>query len=109
MAVVTVAELITALSLDESTPDLAVTATRLLEVATALVEEYAPAAPDPVRAEAIIRCAGWLHQTPSSSFRAERVGEYETQRWAGSLSALRHSGAMALLTRYKQRRAGAIG
>ena len=36
------------------------TAERLLPVAVALVDRYAPSAPEAVRDEAAIRCAGWL-------------------------------------------------
>ncbi|MDE0052600.1 MAG: hypothetical protein OXO52_22690 [Rhodospirillales bacterium] len=82
---------------------------RLGSTAAALVERYAPNAPQPVKNEATIRCAGWLHEQPGASIRSERVGDIDTAYATGSLSALRHSGAMALLSPWKVRRAGAIG
>ena len=83
------------------------TATRLLGVATELVEHYAPSAPVAVQNEAAIRCAGWLSERPYAS-SGDTVGQLSATFAPGQHSALRHSGAMALLTHYKQRRAGAI-
>ena len=84
-------------------------AARLLPVAAALVERYAPAAPVAVQNEAAIRVCGYLSQQPESAQRSDRIGDIET-RWApNNLSALRHSGAMALLTFWKVRRGGVIG
>lgn len=88
---------------DESTLD------RLGSTAAALVERYAPSAPQAVRNEAVIRCAGWLHEQPGASIRSEQVGDVRTEYAPTSPSALRHSGAMALLTAWKVRRARAIG
>ena len=83
-------------------------ADRLHPVAVALVGRYAPAAPDAVANEAAIRCAGWLADKPSASLQSERFGDVEISWATGQLSALRHSGAMALLSAFKVRRAGAI-
>lgn len=83
-------------------------AARLLPVASALVERYAPAAPQSVKDEAVIRTAGWLAEQPHASIRSEVTGEIRTDYNTASLSALRHSGAMALLSPWKVRRAGAI-
>ena len=84
-------------------------AARLLPVAVALVERYAPDAPAPVQNEATIRCAGWLVEAPAGPFRSESTGDvrsgFDTSR---ALGALRHSGAMGLLSPWKVRRAGAI-
>ena len=77
--------------------------------AAALVERYAPGAPQPIRNEAVTRCAGWLHGQPAASVRSEAQGEISTAYAPTMQSALRHSGAMALLTAWKVRRAGAIG
>ena len=84
------------------------TATRLLAVATEMVNRYAPTAPDSVANEAVIRCAGWLAQQPAAAVRSEEVGDIRTSYAPANMSALRHSGAMALLSPWKQRRAGAI-
>ena len=84
-------------------------AVRLLPVAVALVERFAPDAPDAIQNEAVIRCAGWLIEAPAGPFRSESTGDvrsgFDTSR---ALSALRHSGAMGLLSPWKARRAGAI-
>ena len=82
---------------------------RLLPVASSLVEKWAPAAPDPISNEAVIRCAGWLRGQPPTSMRREVIGSYETEPAVSMTGALRHSGAMALLAPWKVRRAGFIG
>ena len=83
-------------------------AARLLAVATALVVRYAPDAPNAIANEAVIRCAGWLAQAPAGGQRMESVGDISTAYTPASTGALRHSGAMALLSSWKIRRAGAI-
>ena len=84
-------------------------AARLLAVAVEMVTRYAPGAPPVVQNEAVIRTAGWLAESPHGPIRSESVGDirtgYDTAR---SLGALRHSGAMGLLSPWKVRRAGAI-
>ena len=85
-----------------------VTATRLLAVSSALVARYAPDAPDAVQNEAAIRCAGWLNEQPAAAVRSESVGDISTAYAPNMQSALRHSGAMALLSTFKVHRAGAI-
>ena len=82
---------------------------RLGATAAALVEKYAPDAPDPVKDEAVIRASGWLRQAPSYGARTESEGEISTSYTPTMTGALRASGAMALLTGWKVRRAGAIG
>ena len=84
------------------------TAERLSEVATLLVERYAPAAPRTVLREAVIRCAGWLHESPAGGVRSESTGDIRTSYSPAMTSALRSSGAMALLSPWKVRRAGVI-
>ena len=84
-------------------------ATRLLPVASALVEKYAPAAPEAIQNEATIRTSGWLSEQPAAAVRSERIGDIQTDYSPSHLSALRHSGAMALLTGWKVRRGGTIG
>ena len=81
---------------------------RLIEVGSALVERYAPLAPEAVKNEAIVRVAGYLQESPPAPIRSERTGEIQTSYFRDSLSALRHSGAMAILSPWKIRRAGAI-
>ena len=100
---------LSALHLAEAVGVDAITAARVLAVAAALIERYAPAAPVAVQNEAAIRVSGYLTQQPESAQRSDRIGDVETQWAAGNVSALRHSGAMGLLTFWKARRGGAIG
>lgn len=99
---ISVADLATAIGVDSTV------ATRLLPVATALVERSAPDAPGAVQDEAVIRCAGWLAEQPAASRLSGQTGDISASYTVGSLSALRHSGAGALLSPWKVRRAGAI-
>ena len=85
------------------------TATRLLAVATALIEQYGAAAPEAVENEAALRVAGYLYGQPKASIRAESVGLVSVDYAPSRQSALRHSGAMALLSPFLMRRGGAIG
>ena len=99
---ITAAELAEAVGVDSAT------ATRLLEVAKALVTRYAPAAPVAVQNSAVVRCAGWLAEQPAAAITGETEGDIQTSYAPTMQSALRHSGGMALLSPWKIRRAGAI-
>lgn len=101
----TLDELIEAACLDDVD---AASAARLLGVGIATVERYAPLAPEVVQNEAVVRVVGWLVDSPASNIMAANVGEVRHDFAVGQLSALRHSGAMALLGPWKVRRAGAI-
>ena len=81
---------------------------RVGATAAALVEQYAATAPQPIKNEAVIRCAGWLVEQPAGSITSEAQGDIRTGFAPMMHSALRHSGAMALLSPWKVRRAGAI-
>lgn len=82
---------------------------RVADVAVALVEAYAPAAPEAVKLEAAFRVAGWLLDSPASNLAAEEVGQQSATYAPGQRGALRHSGAMSILSPWKVRRAGAVG
>ena len=85
-------------------------ASRFGPVAGELIQHYAPGAPQAVKNEAAVRIIGWLKDQPAFALRRtenEEGHEVEYQT-AQNMSALRHSGAMALLTSWKIRRAGAI-
>jgi len=70
---------------------------RIDATARAMVVAYAPDAPDAIHNESYARLAGWLFdQDP-------------TARAPGGSSAMRSSGAAALLSPYKVRRGGLIG
>ena len=84
-------------------------AARLLAVVTELVENYAEHAPESIQNEAAIRAAGFLAQHPADGRRSTTVGAVSSSWAATHISALRHSGATALLSPWKIRRAGSIG
>ena len=77
---------------------------RLLDGAVELVEGYAPAAPTSVKDIAIVRCAGHMHEHTWSSMSQLGDGGKQISFAVSHLSALRHSGAMAILSRFKVRR-----
>ena len=79
---------------------------RLGPVVAALVERYAVGAPEAVKSEAVIRAAGWLYSN-RPGIRKVGVSNIDIE-FKGGQSALRHSGAMALLSGFKIRRAGKI-
>lgn len=81
------------------------------DTAITLSDSYAPAAPDGVRLEASIRCAGWLRDVDPAASQVSHGGEEGTDAVSyrpAAAGALRASGGMALLTRYRIRRAGAV-
>lgn len=92
----TVAQLRTAVRAGDSTEETEIL-TRLLAVGNEVVGRYAAGAPDTVKEEAVIRFAAYLFDQPNVS------------RGAGYSNALRHSGAQALLSEWRERRAGVIG
>ena len=100
---------ITAAELAEVIGTDATRAGHVLATAWALVGRYAPDAPEAVLREAVVRAAGWLAQQPAAAVRSESIGELRTSFAPTHTGALRHSGAMALLSPWKVRRAGAIG
>ena len=84
------------------------TANRIGGTAAALVERYASNAPQAIKNEAVIRCSGWLYEAPSSGIRSQSIGPMSIDFTPSMQSALRHSGAMSLLSPFKIRRAGTI-
>ena len=84
-------------------------AERLLDAASALVEGYAPAAPQSVRNEATIRVAGALAQSDFGGIASESIGDRAvayTSQAAGGWNPFRRSGAMGLLAPWRVRRLG---
>ncbi|MCY4592608.1 MAG: hypothetical protein OXE86_19050 [Alphaproteobacteria bacterium] len=102
-APISAADLALAIGADETR------AGHVLAAAWELVERYAPDAPEALHREAVIRCSGWLVQQPAGSVRSEAEGEVSTSFAPSMTGALRHSGAMSLLSPWKVRRAGVIG
>ena len=81
-------------------------ACRLGAVVAALVERYASGAPAAIKTESVIRCAGWLYAS-KPGLRKVGISSLDIE-FSGGQSALRNSGAMALLGPFKIRRAGKI-
>ena len=80
--------------------------------ASARVQEDAPGAPQALRDEAVIRFAGYLANSDYGGFVKEPAsvgGKYGGEYVTNHANAWRNSGAAMLLTRWKIRRAGAIG
>ena len=99
---ITAAEVAEAVGVDSTT------ATRLLAVVTELVNRYAADAPHAISNEAAIRTTGWLAEQPSAAITSETEGDIRTSYAPSMQSALRHSGAMSLLSPWKNRRGGTI-
>ena len=89
--------------------DDAADAERVMAVASAMVERYAPTAPQSAKNEAVIRCAGALVQSDFGGIASESIGDRTvayTPQPAGGWSPFRRSGAMGLLSPWRVRRAG---
>ena len=84
------------------------TVQRLGSTAAELVQRFASGAPQSIRNEAVIRCAGWLREAPASGARREDIGDVSTAWSPNATGGLRASGAMSLLSPWKVRRAGAV-
>ena len=81
---------------------------RLGASVSAQIEAYSPGAPQSCRDEALIRGVAWLRDTAGAN-RERGVGPLSIEPApVNSASWFLHSGAAALLTRWKTRRAGAI-
>ncbi len=90
-------------------PDLTDTRVQSLgATAAALVERFAPDAPQAIKDEAVTRCAGWLAEAPAGGQRAEDQGDVRTSYTPSATGALRASGGMGLLSPWKVRRGGAV-
>ena len=101
-----------AITAAELAPEIRVDATRaghILAAVGAMVDRYAPQAPDAIKREAIIRASGWLASTPKDDIRDLSAGPLSSSHTPSMRACLRHSGAMSLLSPWKVRRAGAIG
>ena len=77
--------------------------------ASAMVEMYAPGAPESLREEAVIRFCGYLSQAGFGAIATEDIGTLKIEHVTNHAAAFRNSGAAALLSRWRVRRAGAIG
>ncbi|MCY4666172.1 MAG: hypothetical protein OXC00_16060 [Acidimicrobiaceae bacterium] len=100
---------ITAAELAEATSMPAADAARLLPVATEKVERYAPDAPEALQNEAVVRYCGYLHGSDYGGVKSETTGPLSIEYQTNHAAAWRNSGAGALLSGHRVRRAGAIG
>ena len=80
----------------------------ILDAATAIVEAEAPAAPEAVQNEAVVRLGGYLAQSDYGGIVKESIGAKEVEYTVNHAAAFHRSGAKGLLSRWKRRRAGAI-
>ena len=85
-------------------------ATRLLSVASALVNDYCPEAPEPIANESVLMVCGWIWGNGASrgSIRSEGAGPLRISYATHEKNALKHSGAESLLSPFKVRRAMVI-
>ena len=83
------------------------TASRLFNVAKGLVARYAPACPDDVHNEALLRVAGYLHADDAAfkTLRSVKVPDALEVEPRAPGSAVRLSGAAALMSPWRERRA----
>ena len=79
---------------------------RLGAVASAMVEQYAPSAPQVLRDEGVIRTAARLLETPSASVRMEGIGDVSTSYSPSLTGVLLHSGVKSMLYPFRAKRAG---
>ena len=84
-------------------------ANALGEAASAMVERYAPGAPQAVKNEAVIRFAGYLRQSDFGGIVKEGIGPRDVEYTRNHAAAFRNCGAAMLLSPWKIRRAGVIG
>lgn len=82
-------------------------AAALGEAASALVERFAPDAPQPIKNEAVIRLSGWMHARepkPVQSVSVESIRLDFRERFFAP-NAMVNSGARSLLMPWRVRRA----
>lgn len=80
------------------------------KVAASYVTMYAPSAPQEMRDEAALRIAGYIAQSDFGAISSETsVGNSLMHFVTNHASMVRNSGALALLSPWRQRRAGSIG
>ena len=74
----------------------------LFETVSAMVEEYAAAAPDAIKREAMTRLAGWI--ADAQFITMDETGPIKREHVERTGSPMRRSGAMAILSPYRPRR-----
>ena len=109
MAVITAAEVVAAIQYAYSGRALSAEsqlaiAERLLPVARALIMKYSPECPEAIKNESIIRICGYYAEARFGGF----VSNETKIPPASHAAAFRNSGAQALVSPWKRRRAGRV-
>ena len=91
---VTVADLLEAIRVEQNAPN-EKAVTRTQGAVTALVEKYAPDAPDAVKDQAVVQCVGYIWDSPASAPARMNFS-----------NALHNSGAASLLAPWREHQAG---
>ena len=99
---------ITAADLATAIDDTETLATRLLPVCTAVVNQYAASAPSAVADEAVIRMSAYLASQATGAEREVKITEHLSVAYRAPGSALRQSGASALLAPWRARTVGRV-
>ena len=76
--------------------------------AVAAIEQYCPVAPDPIHNQSVLMMVGYWISMPHDHPATVRELDGDRDIWSDprrTANALRFSGAMSLLTRFKRRRA----
>ena len=74
--------------------------------ASAMVEAYAPGAPQALRDIAVERCSGWMHEQPAASRRSGSVGDIATAYAPSLIGMMLYSGSKSLLYSWRRKTAG---
>ena len=74
--------------------------------ASAMVEGYAPSAPQALKDIAVERAAGYMHEQPAAARRSARVGDISTSYAPSLTGAMLHSGCKSLLYAHRKKTAG---
>ena len=77
------------------------------EAASAMIERFAPDAPDEIRNEATLRCAAWMHAREPKPLQGLNIGgmRLDFRERFYSPHAMVNSGARAILEPWRTRRA----
>ena len=76
-----------------------------LDTANDRVERYAPDAPESVKTEAVVLMLSYRRLMGQGNITRDKEGDRELEFAVTRVNIFRHSGAMAMLTTYRKRRA----
>lgn len=78
----------------------------LAQMASDLIQNYAPDAPQSLKNEGALRIIGRAVEQPGASRREQRIGEISAAYAPSLTGMLHHAGVKSLLSPWRQRRAG---